>query len=287
MSHVDNLSEKVLLLPLQNVALAAFIIPLFYTFDPLRLQCKPRVGCPLSHAKLSTPFSRPLRLFLSVGPRGCAHCASAPVSLRLSLSLCVCVCECIVYVCVSLSLSALPVSLLCFALLRGRTTSSPRGPRSLRTPSTILLDGLGCAAELRSDRMSDCFAPVGAGGTHTACRSLSLSLSPGLGDGSTSAGRVAHPMFYWVCGDGALSLSLSLSLSLALSPLSDSLSLGIRLDLFVARSFSLPLSLPGMSCSGSPGLNPTQNIFGSGAGGGGKRELYGVAHAAARANHTN
>ena len=29
----------------------------------------------------------------------------------------------------------------------------------------------------------------------------SLSLSPGLGDGSASPGRVAHPMFYWVCGE--------------------------------------------------------------------------------------
>ena len=53
------------------------------------------------------------------------------------------------------------------ALFRGRTTSSPRGPRSLRTPSTILLDGLSCAAELRSNRMSDCCAPVGAGGKHS------------------------------------------------------------------------------------------------------------------------
>ena len=50
-----------------------------------------------------------------------------------------------------------------FALLRGWATSSRRNPRSRASPSTILLDGLGCPMHSRSGRKSDCCALVGAG----------------------------------------------------------------------------------------------------------------------------
>ena len=71
----------------------------------------------------------------------------------------------------SLSLS-LSLSLLCFAL-GSRLRVAPQPARS-RTPSTILLEGLGCTKELRADRFRRFWCPRGGRSEQKTAQQLNL-----------------------------------------------------------------------------------------------------------------